>query len=100
MISPSHGYLCVPHLVIHLRDVVEEGKVLILHLHEVGDDLVEARLLADNVSDSLESALVLGDIRVHLIHRLVGSSLMNIARMSIGKWRETKDYLQGTNWKK
>ena len=64
---PSLYMYIMRHLVVHLRDVVEEGKVLILHLDKVGDDLVEARFLADDVSDSLKSPLVLRGIHVHLI---------------------------------
>ena len=56
----------IRHLIVHLRHVVEEGKVLVLHLDEVGDDLVEARLLADDLPDPLKRALVLGRIHVHL----------------------------------
>ena len=46
------------HLIVHLGDVVEEGKVLVLHLDEVGHDLVQVGLRPRDLLDLLEGVLV------------------------------------------
>lgn len=37
------------HLVVHLSDVIEEGKVLVFHLDEVGHNLVQVGIARNNL---------------------------------------------------
>ena len=61
------------HLIVHLGDVVEEGKVGILNAHEIAGDLLEARLGAHDFSNLFEGLAILGDVLLllGLLHLLV-----------------------------
>ena len=57
----------ISHLIVHLCDVVEESKVLVLDLDEIGHDLVQVGVgvAADDALDALESILVPKSVTLH-----------------------------------
>ena len=62
-----------PHLIIHLRDIIKERKVLILHFDKVAHDLIQPCFWSDNLPDLLEGLLkMLGVFQLLLLGRLLG----------------------------
>jgi hypothetical protein len=60
-----HGPLpiAIPsHLIVHLRDIVEEGKIGVLNPDEIAGYLLEAGLCPDDLSNLLEGLAILGDV--------------------------------------